>query len=257
MSPTRRGLLLGLGAAALLRPTKNARALGESSRFRIAELRLPGLGSSPRPRALARLLWEIDKRTSIDVGLERVELRLGDDTLFHHPLLYLAGDRAFPLPPPRELERLRRYLALGGLLLVDSAEGRIGGPFDTSARALLAAAAPAGAAPLAPLPADHVIFQSFYLVEAPTGRLALSPELEAIEHDGRVVAVHTQNDLGGAWARDDFGAWEHECHPGGERQRELAFRLGINLAMVALCLDYKTDQVHVPFLLKRRRWKAP
>ena len=43
---------------------------------------------------------------------------------------------------------------------------------------------------------------------------------------------------------------------GGERQREMAFRLGINLAMYALCLDYKADQVHVPFILKKRRWKV-
>ena len=55
--------------------------------------------------------------------------------------------------------------------------------------------------------------------------------------------------------RDNYGTWEHECYPGGERQRELAFRLGVNLVMYALCLDYKTDQVHVPFIMKRRRWK--
>ena len=45
--------------------------------------------------------------------------------------------------------------------------------------------------------------------------------------------------------------------PGGEAQREMAFRLGINLAMYALCLDYKTDQVHVPFILRRRQWQSP
>ena len=44
--------------------------------------------------------------------------------------------------------------------------------------------------------------------------------------------------------------------PGGDTQRELAFRLGINLAMYALCLDYKTDQVHVPFILRRRQWQS-
>jgi len=63
--------------------------------------------------------------------------------------------------------------------------------------------------------------------------------------------------MGGAWARDNFGAWEHEVIPGGESQREMAFRLGINLAMYALCLDYKTDQVHVPFILRRRQWQSP
>ena len=61
--------------------------------------------------------------------------------------------------------------------------------------------------------------------------------------------------LAGAWARDNFGQWEHEVYPGGDGQRELAFRLGINLAMYALCLDYKTDQVHVPFILRRHQWR--
>ena len=30
-------------------------------------------------------------------------------------------------------------------------------------------------------------------------------------------------------------------------------RLGVNIAMYALCLDYKEDQVHIPFIMKRRR----
>ena len=65
--------------------------------------------------------------------------------------------------------------------------------------------------------------------------------------------LYCQNDLGGAWARDAFGRWEYEVSPGGARQREMAFRLGINLVMYALCLDYKDDLVHTPFILKRRR----
>ena len=77
-----------------------------------------------------------------------------------------------------------------------------------------------------------------------------------MEHDGRLVIVYSQNDLAGAWARDNFGQWEHEVYPGGDGQREMAFRLGINLAMYALCLDYKTDQVHVPFILRRRVWQS-
>jgi hypothetical protein len=70
---------------------------------------------------------------------------------------------------------------------------------------------------------------------------------------GRLAAVYSRNDLGGAWSRDDRGDWEFEVVPGGEEQREVAFRLGINLAMYATCLDYKDDQVHLPFILKRRR----
>ena len=39
--------------------------------------------------------------------------------------------------------------------------------------------------------------------------------------------------------------------PGGEVQREMAFRAGVNLVMYALTGNYKADQVHVPALLER------
>ena len=39
--------------------------------------------------------------------------------------------------------------------------------------------------------------------------------------------------------------------PGGERQREMAIRFGINVVMYAFTGNYKTDQVHAPALLER------
>ncbi len=39
--------------------------------------------------------------------------------------------------------------------------------------------------------------------------------------------------------------------PGGEEQRELAYRFGINLVMYALTGSYKSDQVHLPIILER------
>ena len=41
------------------------------------------------------------------------------------------------------------------------------------------------------------------------------------------------------------------CEPGGEVQREMAERFGVNLVMYALTGNYKSDQVHVPALLER------
>jgi hypothetical protein len=75
-----------------------------------------------------------------------------------------------------------------------------------------------------------------------------------VERDRRLAVVYTQNDLGGAWARDGFGRWEHEVIPGGDDQREEAFRVGVNLAMYALCLDYKTEQAHIDYILRTRRF---
>jgi hypothetical protein len=137
--------------------------------------------------------------------------------------------------------------------VIDNAEAREGGGFDKSARDFVRALMPRQT--LTKLPADHVIYKSFYLVPSPVGRVVIAQYLEAIEVDKRVLLVYSQNDLAGAWARDNFGRWEHDVYPGGETQREMAFRTGINLVMYALCLDYKSDQVHVPFILKRRKWR--
>ena len=247
---------LSLSAAALggvlLRP-RRARAIGEGAKVQFGQVVL-GQAWNPRPSALRRLAWEVDKRTSIDIKLEASEVRLSDGDLYKHPMLVLAGDRAFDAPSEEEVTRLRHHLQFGGFLLTDSAEGRPSGRFDASVRALCARLFPKE--PLGPVDPEHVVYKSFYLLRGAPGRVVATDKLEGLSHDGRLVVVHSQNDLGGAWARNGFGQWEYDCFPGGEGQREMAFRVGINLVMYALCLDYKSDQVHVPFILKRRRWQS-
>jgi uncharacterized protein DUF4159 len=238
---------------AVLAPA-SVRAMGDKDKVSIAQIAYAG-NWNPRPTGARRLAWEIEKRTSIEAALDPVELRLSDEAaLKRHPLLYLAGDAALPAFDEGEVARLRRHLSTGGFLVVDGADPRPGGGFDQSVRALVARLFPRE--PLHKVAPDHVVYKSFYLLKAPVGRVAAVPYLEGVTHDGRLVIVYSQNDMGGAWARDNFGQWEHEVLPGGDAQREQAFRLGINLAMYALCLDYKTDQVHVPFILRRRQWQS-
>lgn len=226
--------------------------LGDADKLTFAQVVYPG-NWNPRPSATRRLAWEIDKRTSIETASEPAEVRLSDEAaLRRYPMLVLAGDAAFAAPPDEDVARLRRHLQAGGFLVLDGG-GQSGGGFDQSVRALVRRLFPKQ--PLERLAADHVIYKSFYLLKTAVGRVAAVPFLEGVAHDGRVVVVYSQNDLLGAWARDNFGQWEHEVYPGGDGQREMAFRLGINLAMYALCLDYKTDQVHVPFILRRRQWR--
>lgn len=198
---------------------------------------------------------EVDKRTSIDVAPSIATVRLQDANLHEFPILYLAGDREFPMPSEREVAILRRYLTFGGFLIVDSAEGRLDGAFDGSVRQLVRTLFPSRNDDMQAIAKDHVVFKSFYLLEQPLGRVAISPVLEGVTRDDRLIVAYVKNDMGGAWARDDFGNWDAECEPGGERQRELSFRMGINLIMYALCLDYKADQVHVDFIMRKRRWK--
>ncbi|HXT98087.1 MAG TPA: DUF4159 domain-containing protein [Polyangia bacterium] len=230
---------------------RDAHAIGDRSLFRFARLALPGL-PDPRPTALKRLAWEIVRRTSVQTAADAIDLRLADPNLFRYPFLVLSGDRGFALPSEADVARLRRYLTYGGFLLIDSCEGRAGGAFDESVRRLLAQTLP-GELPIR-IPEGHVLWKSFYVLHGAPGRIVAAPYLEGVERDRRLAVVYTQNDLGGAWARDGFGRWEHEVVPGGEDQREEAFRLGVNLVMYALCLDYKTEQAHIDYILRTRRY---
>jgi hypothetical protein len=244
----------GGGLAALAIGARRARAIGKKSKFRFGQLDVGG-NSDPRPTALRRMARELEKRTSIEVELDPAQVTLASKDLHETPFLYLAGDREFDVPGETAIEALRRFLTFGGFLCIDSAEGSTDGAFDGSVRRLIEAVFPAPATGLEIVPDDHVAYKSFYLIDHPVGRLAISPVMEGVIRDGRLVVAYIQNDLGGAWSRDTFGNYEYQCVPDGERQREQAVRVGINLVMYALCLDYKSDQVHVPFIMRRRRWK--
>ena len=196
----------------LLPGTRRAGAIGPGSKFRFGQLVL-GKDQPPRPNALRRMVWELDKRTSIEVDLESPIVTLDSPKLHETPLLYLAGDREFSLPPPAGIETLRRFLTFGGFLVIDSAEGSTDGAFDKSVRALVDALYPRPSTGLELVPADHVVYKSFYLLDRPLGRLALSPVMEGVTRSGRLVISYVQNDLGGAWARDNLGTWEHSVVP--------------------------------------------
>jgi hypothetical protein len=243
-----------LGAGLALFTSRQAAAIGDRSKLRFARMHLPDL-PNPRPSALRRLAFELERRTSLVTLLEPIEVKATDPDLFRYPFLVLSGDRSFAGPTDTEVVRLRRFLTFGGFLLIDSAEGRAGGGFDDSVRRLLARVLP-GDLPVR-VPDDHVMWKSFYVLRAPAGRILAAPYVEAVERDRRLAVIYTQNDLGGALARDGFGRWEHDVIPGGDVQREQAFRFAVNVVMYALCLDYKTEQAHIDFILKTRRGARP
>ncbi len=246
---SRRALFASALGAALAR-TLPARAFGDAARLIFAQVRHAGRWD-PRPDGLGRLAWEISKRTSIETSPLVKSIGLADPDLFRTPFAVLSSDAAVPALGAGEVAALRRYLSYGGLLLFDDASGRRGSAFEGSARELVARVLPG--AQLAKVAREHVLYQSFYLLDGPSGRVASTPDLEAVELGGRLAVIYSGNDLVGAFARDSLGSWEMEVTPGGEQQREKAIRLGVNLAMYALCLDYKEDQVHIPFIMKRRR----
>jgi hypothetical protein len=239
----------GLAAAGALGGVARAVQLPDASRLVIGQVEHRGRWN-PRPTAVRRLGWEIARRTSIETGAEGVPVRLGAPGLHRHPLLYLAGDGALPPLEEPEVAALRRFLQYGGFLLVDAADGSDGGGFDATVRRELARVLPGS--PLTRIAREHVLYKAFYLLDRQGGRVLAKPWLEGQVVNGRLAVVYSQNDLGGAWARGALGDWEYPCTPGGEPQRETAFRLGVNVAMYALCTDYKDDAVHLPFILRRR-----
>lgn len=217
----------------------------------LALLRYTGGTWNPRPTGLSRLAWEIRKRTSIAVDLEVRPVEATDEALFQYPFLVWQGLSGFPTLSPAAIANLRQYLSKGGTLLVDVSDGRATGPFANAVRAELERIFPEQK--LTHVPVDHVLYKSFYLLDRHGGRVPTQPFLEGMFVEGRLAVILSANDLAGAMARDEFGQWEYDVGPGGEATREVTFRLGINLMMYALCLDYKEDQVHIPFILQRRR----
>lgn len=225
-------------------------AFGDGARFVPAMVELGGQWNARLP-ALRRLAWELQKRTSVDVVLDSRTFPLGSPALMTYPFLYLGGQGALPTPTDAEVESLSRWLTYGGFLLVDANGGAQDSDFDQSVRALLHRALPDS--PLEPLSFDDVVFKTYFLLDSAPGRLFDSPQLLAARVGKRAAVIYTRNDLLGAFAKDAAGNFEYPCTPGGEPQRELAMRLGINLCMYALCLDYKDDAVHLKLIMRKRR----
>ncbi len=236
-------------AAALGLPL-SARAFGDNARFVPAVIQHAGKWDT-RISGLRRLAWDLQRRTSIEVLLDVRPMPLENPKLFEQPFLYLSCDG--PLPPFKqaEVEALRRYLTYGGFLFVDAVDLSDASGFDSSFRHEMSRVLPQS--PLEPLPMSHVVFKSFFLLDAAPGRALNKPNLEAALLNKRSAVMYSQNDVIGALNRDESGTYEYDAMPGGERQRELAARMAINIVMYAMCLDYKDDAVHLPLIMNRRR----
>jgi hypothetical protein len=243
--------LIGVAVTVATFGASGARAIGPRTAVELRMLDYDGGNPFPRPTAAQRLSWEVRQRTSVDMQLEPRKVRWSDADVFDAPLVLWSGDRSFPLLSSAEVQGLRRFVDFGGTVIIDDAAPDDPG-FDASIRRELSRAF--GANALNRLPSSHVVFRSFYLVSRPVGRVDTDAHVEAIERSGRAAVIYTRQDLGGAYERDNLGNYAHPVVPGGSQQRELAFRFGVNLVLYALCLDYKDDQVHVPFIM--RRWTA-
>lgn len=260
MLARRRGTAIGVGLAcltaiaAVLVTAPRARAMGDADRLDFVLLALGERPGSETTSAIARLAWEIEKRTSVTSAPKPEVIAAADPMLRRHPLLVLHGRGRLPPLDERSLDALRSHLEAGGTLFIDAADADQpldGDPFDGDVRQLVRRLFPRGA--LERVPPGHVLWKTFYLLDGPSGRRLRSTTIEGVSLDGRLAIIYSRNDLLGAQAKDRLGAYVHQPMPGGEPQREQALRMLVNVVMYALCLDYKSDQVHTEELLKRRR----
>ena len=248
-------LAAGLVAALFLALPERARAFGDAGAF---DPRVLLTGSSlssdaAHPTAPARWTEELRHRTSAPAKYAPTHVRADAPEIVHDPFLYWSGSSAAAPLTGSEIAGLRRFFSLGGVMLVDDAAPTSAGqpsPFGTSARRELARVLP-DSTPIA-LGTDHVVFRSFYLLTRAEGRLAGAKSLDAIVRGGAAQVLFSEDDVGGALARSATGDWEEPVTPGGDMQRERAIRLAVNVAMYVLCSNYKDDQVHAPFLMRRR-----
>lgn len=242
--------LLGLGLGLL--GAGSAGAYGRKAYFTWAQLRYPGAWD-PNPKAADRFLDVLRARTSVEPARGRRVVDPGDPELSALPFLYVAGRGSAPNlgAGPAGESWLRRYLQGGGFVLFDDATGIPDSGFAEGVARLLERSFPGNR--LRPLPADHAVFQSFFLLREASGRKAVKPFLYGLDLEDATPAILCPNDLGGAWDGDPLGGYTFPCVPGGERQREMAFRLGVNLVLYAITENYKKEQVHIPFILKRRQ----
>jgi len=211
-----------------------------------------------RTTAPGRWSWELIQRTSAPARLRPTVVRADDPSVVDAPFLYWSGDSEVAPLTSGEIAGLRRFFALGGVMLVDdAAAGNKGEPsaFGRGAKREIARVLPDGT-PIA-IGTDHVVFRTFYLLRRALGRVEGPASLDAIVRGGQAQVLFSENDLGGALARGVSGTWEQSVVPGGDMQREQAIRLAVNVAMYVLCSNYKDDQVHAPFLMRRRALSLP
>lgn len=213
---------------------------------------------------LARFLVE---KTALEPG-QPAGVDIAKDELSFYPLIYWPIDANAAMPSEEAIARVDAYMQGGGTVLFDTrdqfATGIDAGSASPATERLRDILANLNVPPLEPVPDDHVLTKSFFILPEFPGRFNGSPlwveaSFDAQNVDNRPVRVGdgvspimiTANDFAGAWAIDASGSPMLPTVPSDPMQRVYALRSGVNIMMYMLTGNYKSDQVHVPILLER------
>ena len=191
----------------------------------------------------------VNRRTAVELG-PPMGVNPETDELVFYPLLYWPLHPEMALPSPDAARRLEAYMRNGGTILFDTR--RRGGSRSQGLRQL---ARELDLPPLVPVPMEHVLGRSYYLLSEFPGRWVgdtvwIEPS-GAHVNDGVTSVVAGSHDWAAAWAMDVDQRPMFAAVPGGDRQREMAYRFGVNLVMHVLTGSYKADQVHLPAIIER------
>ena len=211
------------------------------------------------------------QRTALEAG-DPVGVDPAQDELAFFPLIYWPVVPGAPKPPQDALNKINAYMKQGGTVLFDTRDAIEAGPGDDggsqtpAAQSLRDILSSLDVPELEPVPREHVLTKTFYLLRDFPGRftsgqtwvetLPREDEDEAQSRparggDGVSPIIITSNDLAGAWAIRPDGQPMLPLTPGEPKQREFAFRAGVNIVMYTLTGNYKADQVHAPALIER------
>ncbi|MEM7547188.1 MAG: DUF4159 domain-containing protein [Pseudomonadota bacterium] len=218
-------------------------------------------------RGLSRVLTS---RTAIE-PVDPMGVNLETDDLSFFPILYWPVSDRQPTPSDEASARLNEYMRNGGMVVLDTRDAHLAraGGTGPNANALRRLVAALDLPPLAPVPDSHVMTRTFYLLDRFPGRWTggdvwvqaprpvdedgVEDDLISDPNDGVSPVIIGSADWAAAWAVDEDGNdfLAPVGRANGFRQREMAFRFGVNLVMYAMTGNYKSDQVHVPALLER------
>ncbi|MBU6475654.1 MAG: DUF4159 domain-containing protein, partial [Alphaproteobacteria bacterium] len=179
------------------------------------------------------------------------------DDLAFYPVIYWPMTSAEPDLDSRAASNIQNYINQGGLILFDTQDGQFGSDTGSTPglRALRRLTRDIDMPALAPAGKGNILTKSFYLLRDFPGQYdggAVWVEKEPGPlHDGVTAVAIGGNNWAAAWSEDNGDRARYLVQPGGEAQREMAYRFGINLVMVALTGNYKADQIHTPYILRR------
>ncbi len=220
---------------------------------------------------MAGLTLFLAQRTALEAG-DPVGIDPAHDELAFFPLIYWPVVPGAPKPPQDAINRIDAYMKQGGTVLFDTRDAIEAPPGESGAsqtpgmQALRNILSSLDVPELEPVPREHVLTKTFYLLRDFPGRfdtgqtwvetLPREDDDDSASHparggDGVSPIIITSNDLAGAWAIRPDGQPMLPLTPGEPRQREFAFRAGVNIVMYTLTGNYKADQVHAPALIER------